>query len=743
MKPHHGARRRRWLLLALLIPVAAQADDAAAAAAGATVAGTLGPLTVTARKRSERLQDVPESVAVVSGEAIEQRGLETIGALDREIANLQESDSNGVRTIYMRGAGGGGRTVGFDPRTGVYVDGVYLGYAPSVNAMLLDLERVEVLRGPQGTLFGQNTVSGALDLITRAPAETFAAHGLAAYGNGNQATLAGAVDAPLLAGRLLARTSVSYSHRDGFVRNVHDGSRVDGGDDLAGRIRLRLKLSPAAAFDLAADQSRQATRQPTGEAFSNTAGTGPAGPPDLYTVNLDTPQEDINRNSGIAGTFGWKSGDVEVVSISAYRRALRQWVVDLDYSPRAINTLDYNDRYRVLSQELRVVARQPAWNLSELGGIYVFDSHAASDRLVRAGADVKSFPPFAPFLSPGDQVSTTPRVRTRSYAAFGTLGYTPAPRWQLDAGLRLTRTLEDLEYSQTPSAGYLAIPRGPALVDDAREGFGENALTPEGAVRYAVSEQASAYLRYARGSKNGGFDADLGLRPQIQPHRFGQETVNSYELGARTLWLEQRLRLDFDVFLADYRDYQVTQYVQSGALFLPLTSNAGKVRTWGPELSASAQPLRGLNLSLDAAWLHARYAAFGNGAVSSAGVPQDYSGHRTEFSPDWTLAAAVDYRHVLPWRPDLEGIAGLGFSYRSPFFTQPSNDARLRADSRSLLDARLGLAACRGHLEAMLYAANLLDDRYLDSLNRGTLGTYYGRLGDPRSYGLRLRLSTD
>ena len=128
--------------------------------------------------------------------------------------------------------------------------------------------------------------------------------------------------------------------------------------------------------------------------------------------------------------------------------------------------------------------------------------------------------------------------------------------------------------SQTPTAGYLAIPGGPALVDNARDGFGEGAVTPEGAVRYAVSEQASAYLRYARGFKNGGFDADLGLRPQSQPHRFGQETVSSYELGAKTLWLEQRLRADFDVFLADYRDYQVTQYVQNGMLFLPVTSNA-------------------------------------------------------------------------------------------------------------------------------------------------------------------------
>jgi len=608
--------------------------------------------------------------------------------------------------------------------------------------MLLDLDRVEVLRGPQGTLFGQNTVSGALNLISRAPAETFGLQELASLGSGMEETVAGAMDAPLIADRLLARASVSFTHRDGFVRNVYNDTREDGGGEAAGRLRLRLKLSPAATFDLAADLARQESLDPTGEAFSNTAGTGPPDPTAQYTVNLNTPQADVNKNDGVAGTFDWKAGDVEVISISAYRATYRQWIVDLDYSHLDINTLNYDDHYRTFSEELRLIAQQPAWHLSELGGIYVFDNHADSNREVLAGTEVKSFSAFAPYLSPGDEVTTKPLVRTRTYAAFGTLGYAPTERWRLDAGLRATHVLEDLDYTQLPTAGYLAIPGGPSLVRDAREQVGETALSPEGALRYIVSEQASAYARYARGFKNGGFDADLGERPQTEPSPFGQETVNSYEAGAKTLWLGRRVSADFDVFLADYRDYQVTQYVPMGPFFLPVTTNAGKVRTWGPELSASARPAGGLTLSIDAAWLRAKYQTFGNGA-EIGGMAQNYSGNRTEFSPNWTVATAVEYRRPLPWRRDLEGIAGAQFSYRSSYFTQPSDDPKLRADSRSLLNAQAGVSTFGDRVEALLYVANLLDDRYRDSLNRGALGTYYGRLGDPRTYGLRLRLSTN
>ncbi|MGQ0503190.1 MAG: TonB-dependent receptor [Panacagrimonas sp.] len=728
----------RFLLTLTLLP-AAYAEEGVAPAVPADSAVVLDTIIVTARKREDPLHEVPESVAVVNGEVIEQRGLDTIGDLDSQVANLQVSDANGVRTIYMRGAGGGGRTVGFDPRTGVYVDGVYLGFPPSANSMLVDLDRVEVLRGPQGLLFGQNTVSGALNLITRAPAETFGVRSMLSYGRRNAGKFAGSVDAPLIADRLFARASVALAQRDGFVDNVFDGSRVDEGDEAAGRLRLRYKLSPTAVFDLAADRARQATQRPTGEAFTNTAGTGPADPPRRYTVNLDTPQRDVNENGGVSGTYDWKGMNLEITSISAYRSARREWIVDLDYSPRDINTLDYDDRYRVLSQEVRVLVQQPGLGLSGLAGIYVFDSDAESDRLVNAGEDVKQFPPFAMTLSSGDTVLTRADVRTRAYAVFGSLGYEPALRWRFEGGLRATHTSKDLEYDQTPSSGYSAIPGGPARVQDFGDEFGETAITPEGSVRFLVSEQESLYARYARGFKNGGFDADLA---RSQPTRFDQETVDSYEIGVKTLWFDRRLRVDFDVFLADYRDYQVTQFVPSGTFFLPVTTNAGEVRTWGPELSLSARPLHGLNLSLDAAWLRAEYEEFRNGAVV-AGVPQDYSGKRTEFSPKWTLVTAVDYRRPLPWRERVEGLAGADFSCRSRYYTQPSNDARLHADSRSLLNARLGLTARGGRFESVLYLDNALDDRHYDSLNRGTLGAFYGRLGDPRTYGVRFRIDTN
>jgi iron complex outermembrane recepter protein len=722
-------------LLPLALLSTAHAEEGTPAS---QVAVVLDTIVVTARKQDELLHEVPESVAVISGDTIEARGLDTIGALDSQVANLQVSDANGVSTIALRGIGGGGRTVGVDPRTGVFLDGVYMGFPPSANALLLDLARVEVIRGPQGTLFGQNAVSGAVHLITRTPADTFGTQGLWSYGRGNEARFAGAMDAPLVADRLLVRASVGLSRRDGFVENVFDGSRTDEGEDASGRLRLRYKLSPAAFFDLSADQARQSTHRPTGDAFTNTSGTGPANPPDRYTVNLNTAQKDDNENGGVAGTFEWKGGNLEVVAISAYRRAAREWIIDLDYSPADIGTLDYDDRYRMFSQELRVAARWPG--LSVLGGVYVFDTRAESSRLASSGEDVKQFPPFSQALSPGDSFLTVPEVRSRAYAAFASVGHEPAARWRLDAGLRVTRTFKDLEYDQTSSAGYAAI--GVPNVSGYRDALSETAVTPEGAVSFAASDRATVYLRYARGFKNGGFDADLGRQPRPEPGRFDQETVNSYEIGAKTRWFANRLRADFNLFLSDFRDYQVTQFVQSGNFTLPTTTNAGEVRTWGAELGLSAAPLRGLRLALDAGWLHAEYERFEDGAVI-AGEPQDYSGNRAEFAPEWTVAAAVDYRLPLPWHSGTEGFAGVDWSYRSDYDTQASNDPRLRAGSRSLLNARMGFTAWGGRLQAALYVDNALDDRYFASLNRSTLGAFNGRLGDPRTYGVRFRVSTN
>lgn len=717
----------RALLLCAWAPLASAQNDAAET--GTPAVTPLETIIVTARKREEDLADVPASISVISGEQVRDQRLNTLNDLDRLAPNLQFSDANGVRTLYLRGAGGGGRQVGFDTRAGIFVDGVLMSQPPSVNGLLLDVDRVEVLRGPQSTLFGQDTESGALSLVTRAPGTAPSLETQAAFGSDGIRQLRASGDAPLTA-RVLTRASAYATQRDGFVTNLEDGNRLDETKDAGGRVRVRWLASSAVTVDLAADKARQRSENPLGEARTNSFGNGPPASPSPYTSNLNTPQTDVNDNEGVSATVHYHSNAYELQSISAVRKAERHWVADFDHSAQDYLALDYRDRYRTVSQELRL-----AFNGEDqrfMIGAYLFDQRAESDRMFAAGTELNT---LVPFLSAQDRVTTLPQVDTRSYALFGAYSRDLSERWTADAGLRATRVFKSLNFSQTATPGFFTF--GFANLSDYDDNFSETAWSPESSLRYAVSPNASLFIHYARGFKSGGFDADVLNRAVGAPRRFDQETVNSYEIGAKTRWLQNRVGADLVLFLADYRDYQLTQFLPVGTVVQPVLANAGKVRTYGPELALYWNAVQHLKLSFDAAWLHAEYREFENGD----GMGTNFSGNRLEFSPKWSGNVGIEYRRPAKMLAGAEIFAGLNGAYRNEFYTQASNRPIFKADPRRLLSARLGIARNEGDWELSIFGDNLLDDRYSESLNVATLGTLYGRYGAPRTYGVQVRVA--
>ena len=688
----------------------------------------LAPVTVTARLRPEVETKVPVSLAVISGDVLATEGRFTLGQLDSRVANLQFGDLNGTPALFMRGVGGGGRQVAFEPRVGIYVDGVFMNVPPLTDALLLDLARVEVLRGPQGSLFGQNTVSGAVNLVTRGPGEEFGIQSLARVDASGQQRLGLAVDAPLVDDTLLLRVSGNLARGRGETTNVLTGDRPDAYKEAGGRLRLQWLAAPGLRADFSADTAYHGDDFPTGEARSSTLGDGPDANPGAFSVALDAPQRDDLRSSGLSGTLHWDSPWGVLTSITGWRSAERRWAADLDYSPADGSRLDYIDRYRRLSQELRLVSRPSASRLSWLGGFYAFRQTADSYRPLFAGEDIQM---FVPPLSPGDTLVVEPRIRTESYALFGSLGYALRDDLRLDAGLRLLTSRRDLNYTQQSSAGYQSI--GVLPVDDARRSETENALLPDLALSWDFSPTMTAYSRYARGSKSGGFDADILGSARTDPSSFDEETVNSYEIGLKAVGFERRLNASLALFLSEYRDYQVSQFRPVGNnLVAPVMSNAGKVRSYGPELELTARPLRGLTLHNSTAWLSSRYVDFRDGG----GPGVDFSGNRNEYAPRWATHTTLEYQW--PWRNAIASGA-ISYSWRSRFYTQPSNLPAFEADIRRLLALRLGLSDIDGRLDLGVYADNLLDERYVDTLNRGTLGTIYGRYGAPRSFGVQIQ----
>lgn len=719
-----------WALPGLIItfcmpPAFAQSDAHDADEAPAV---PLETVIVTARKLEEPAHEVPASIAVISGEQIRDQRLNTLGDLDRLAPNLQLSDANGVRTLYLRGAGGGGRQVGFDTRAGIFVDGVLMSQPPSVNSLLLDVDRVEVLRGPQSTLFGADAESGALSLVTRAPGTEASLDAQAVYGSDGIRQLRASADAPL-SSRVLTRASAYFTHRGGFVKNLEDGHYLDKTDDAGGRLRLRWQVNEQMSVDLSADKGRQQSDNPLGEARSNTLGNGPAASPTPYTSNLNSPQTDVNDNQGASSVVRYEGAGWELLSLSALRVAERHWVADFDHSAQDYLSLDFRDRYRTVSQELRLAFSGE--HQHGLIGAYLFDQRAQSDRSFLAGTELRS---LAPFLNADDQVTAAPQVDTRAYALFGSYSRDLSARWTVDAGLRVTRVFKSLAFSQAATSGFETS--GFATLDDHNDAIDETSWSPEASLRYALTPEAMLFIHYARGSKSGGFDADFLNRAVGTPQRFRQETVNSIEIGAKTRWAQHRAGADLVLFVADYRDYQLTQFLPAGNIVQPVIANAGQLRTYGPELALHWSPITPLQLSFDAAWLHAEYREFEN----ANGMGADFSGNRLEFAPKWNGNIGLDYRQPMPQLGGTAVIASLNGAYREAFYTQASNLPKFKADPRRLLSARLGLAGSEERWELALFGDNLLDDRYSDSLNVATLGTLYGRYGAPRTYGVQGRM---
>lgn len=698
-----------------------------------TDAVTLRTVTVTARLRAETEQQVPASLAVIDGEALASEGRNSIGDLDSRIANLQFGDLNGTPAVFLRGVGGGGRQVGFEPRTGIYLDGVFMNVPPLTDALLLDLDRVEVLRGPQGSLFGQNTVAGAVHLLTREPGEQFSTQGLVRIDERGERRLAVAMDLPLPGDALRLRVSSHAAQAKGVVHNQLLGSRPDAFREAGFRARLQWRLAPALSADLSADAAFHADDFPTGEALSSGNGRGPDANPEPYTLALNASQRDDLRNQGLSATVNWDSPLGRLTSISSWRQAERQWRVDVDYSPADGAVSDFLDRYQRSSQELRLASRDGDAPLSWLGGVYAFRQISDSLRPFTVGADIDA---FVPPLAPGDVLTVLPRVDTRSLAAFGSLGYWLRPDLRVDAGLRLVTVDRRLDYTQQASSGFSAVgflPFGP--VEDQAS---ETALLPDLALSWDIRTTVTGYARYARGSKSGGFDAETLGGGRTSVPEFSDETVDSFELGLKSQWLQDSLRANLALFLAEYQDYQVSQFrpTGTGMVTVPVLSNAGKVRSYGPELELIANPLRGLRLRTSAAWLHAEYVDF----VDGGGAGVDFSGNRTEFAPSWTVNAGLEFAHPVHWGPIARVRTAVDHSWRSRFHTQPSNLEAFHADSRSLLAARLGIEDASRRFELSLFGNNLLDDRYLETLNRATLGALYGRYGAPRTVGLQLQI---
>jgi iron complex outermembrane receptor protein len=725
---------------------------AATAVQAAEPSATVGELVVTAQKRAENLQDVPIAITALSGQQLKDQHVSNILDLNGLSPSLSiKTDDNAANPkIFIRGVG----LNDFNPNTAtpvaIYVDGVYIGSPLAQMGQFFDVERIEVLRGPQGTLYGRNTTGGAINVITRKPTQSFSADASLEYGNYNTVNAEGGVGGPLIKDVLAFRLSAAGTRDDGFMLNRLTGNHGNNQDRWS--LRGSLLFTPNPNFDVLAELRYGQSSGGSIWAYNRSllpqtaAATGPDGfcAPSFYTSgqctnvggyantsgNLNQGDfhlegKDKVRTFGAAVTANWKLGDVTLVSVTGYDSAHRNDVEDTDADPLDVITADYLARQSVLSEELRLQSEGdgPAkWVVGVYGSYDYLWNHSQYDilRMFRnptpanpSGADIANS--IGIFGWPYKQVTT-------SYAAFGQLDYKLTSRLTGTIGLRYSSDRKKFEYTSNAENGAFVF-----FKVDQTKTFGS--LSGKLGLQYQLSDTANVYATYNRGYKSGGFFGGQATDPAlVAPYR--DEKVNAYEAGAKTEWFDHRLRANLSAFYYDYKDLQVYDLVLVGAITEQIFTNASNAKMYGFEAELTAAPIEGLTLQLGAATLHANYENFHS-------LSGDFSGNTLPNAPKVSLTSLAQYE----W-PAFGGNmrAEADATYRSKIFFDTRNLARLSDPGRTFVNARLGWSPPDKRYEFGIWGRNLFDETNIsDIIPIEGLGFDAFSMGKPRTYGVYLR----
>lgn len=695
-----------------------------------------GAIVVTAQRREERLIDVPVSIAAIGEDRITATGARDVGDLGSYVPNVVIAEGTGLGSaVVIRGVGASSRNIGFDSRVGVYLDGVYLGQSPAINQSLVDIERVEVLRGPQGALFGKNTVAGAINLVTAKPGDDFSAYANVRYGNYDAWSLTGRVNIPLAEG-IAMKLSGSRNKRDGFIHNIVDDTYGDTVDTWTWRGQLRIDATPNLQFLISGDGLIGRENGSLGNVLTNSTGTT------IDTVAPGRREISVNEIQLNDRTL-WGTSFDAVLSLdsghtlksqTSYRDTKFHTTLDPDYSAFDIFYVDYHDRYKQFIEEVQFVSPS-GLPFEYLAGLYYYRTNAKTDRLARTGTQG-----FLLFGSPNNTVlPSAGTVRTENIALYANLTYDILPNLELGAGFRLSRETKkatfDINGSTLP---VLGIATGSFADKRKDEDF-----SPSVTLTYKFSPEISAYARYAEGYKSGGYNLDFVSAASFPNGiEFDKETVKNYEVGLKGSVEGGRLTFALAGFIANYSDFQINQFRDlGGGRTAIVIGNAATVKTKGVEFEMTTRPVRGLTLAGGIGFLKADYDNLPLDPVTivSGKLPN---------APDAQASGAIEYETAVG--SSLALRSNFTYTYRGNYFSSLDNRRQATVGSPAgpvtipydrvkgfgYADARIALGAENGRWEAAVFARNLFNNTYVEGYERDFFGTLIEGLGDPRTYGV-------
>jgi iron complex outermembrane receptor protein len=731
----------------------------AAADTDTDAAQVIASVTVSTRRRNETSQSVPATMSVLDDKALENNRIYRVQDLQQLLPSTTVNFVHARQLSFaVRGLGNNTASDGLEGSVGLYLDNVYLARPGMAAFDALDVQQMELLRGPQGTLFGKNTTAGVLNITTKQP--TFRSENTASLSVGQdnyvqgKASISGAFS-DTLAGRL----SVYKTHEGGYITNLYNNSKVQGGDRAGVRAQLLYepdaRLSVRAIADYNEEDSNNGTMVfysagPSGKWLTQAAAIGahPITDPGKYEVNLDSGSHVSVHQGGLSAEANYKlDNDYKFTAISAFRF----W----NFTPRNDDGLDKQvtlnvgalTRHRQFTQELRLATPQGGAVESVAGAYYYYQN-----------LDNTNFSVNGPLA---DQFNATPanawsnvssladgHLRVNSYALFGQSIWHIDPQWDLTGGLRATyedKRAHEIRYAPTGGATV----SGAALASrNARYGAFNSGdvrlhnLSPSAllTLAYKIDTDVLGFASLSHGEKSGGINLTVPGAAGINSLKVGNEKANNVELGIKSNLWERRAQINASLFANVVRGYQNNAY--DAATSTSYLTNAGDVRSRGAELETSFVLAKGFTLGANGAFNDVKYLKYTN-----APCPPEITAASCNLSgraalvnaPRWTGSLNAQYAHAVA--EQVEGYVNANYAYRSEVFgtLDASKYSKIPAYSLTNLSAGARFKAGGARWDVSLWAKNAFDKLYYTSMWNTSFGAYNAIIGTPRTVGLTAR----
>lgn len=732
-------------------------------------------IIVSATKRDEGLQDVPVSVTAFSQDEMDKRGYSNLQGVQEATPNLNfsvQSAGQNVARVTLRGIGTETLVGGGDPGVALHIDGIYVGRNSVAAGDIFDIQRVEILRGPQGTLYGRNATGGSINIITKRPTDELEGNADVTYGNYDALRVRGVVNVPLT-DNISSRLALYSDKHDGYIENLFDTGR-DSNDrnNQGGRAQLLWKgdsgneilvrgyyssyggVGPGTVF--LGDDIATANGYPA--AYLVDVSAGPVPPPgapiladlygnvttvsgdpvlprptDIHKVRKDAPEflDQTIKGVDLEASFNLSDG-VLLRSLSSFQKNDNEILVDADGSELPIETRQRRNEAKQFSQEFNLLSQNDSAFQWLLGAYYYHEELTETFRTTTPAGLLPVAFPLPPGATPGGGGLGQIRIANHevdSYALFAQLSYDLTDRLTVTGGVRHTWDKKNQSREIGGIVGFsnniqfMSGAIGPQAPDSGSVDFSE--FTYRVSLDYSVTDNNMLFASYARGYKSGGFDFNggqiVGVDDQVP---YNPEFVDAFEVGSKNKFLDNRVLLNLTGFYYDYKDLQVFRLTGFG----PLTDNAAQSTIWGIEAETELAVTDAFHIDGSLGYLDATYDEY-----TIDIPPTDFSGNRLNYAPKWTAHAGAEYTVPVG---DKELIGRVDWSYRSDTFFDRANSAFDMQEAYSLVNARVRLNAESWYLD--LFANNIADKDYVTGqlINPPfSCGCRTVNVGAPRTYG--------